>query len=256
MGAIRRNALTASLLLYGTLLFTGGQTLPVSEATSQNTTTIAGITVIDTPLVRDAQAFARQHMLDSIYNHVMRSWLISAVIINANETLRSTVDLEVHAIASLLHDIGLDPTANSPVVSSDRRFEVDGAFAARQFVEEHEIGQTWDSHRLQLLWDSIALHATFTIADYKELEVQLVSTGAVADFEGPPAFPIIKSSWNALVAEFPRTNFSTNFNESIIHLCMNKPNTTYDNWMQPFGDRYVAGYSSKGHDLIDFPVYP
>lgn len=29
-----------------------------------------------------------------------------------------------------------------------------------------------------------------------------------------------------------------------------------DNWMQPFGDRYVAGYSSKGHDLIDAPVYP
>lgn len=29
-----------------------------------------------------------------------------------------------------------------------------------------------------------------------------------------------------------------------------------DNWMQPFGDRYAPGYSSKGHDLIDIPVYP
>ncbi|EHK21617.1 uncharacterized protein TRIVIDRAFT_152102 [Trichoderma virens Gv29-8] len=233
----------------------GGQTAPVTQGISQNTTTIAGVTVIDTPIVRDAQAFARQHTIDSIYNHVMRSWLLSAIIINANETLRNTVDLEVHAVASLLHDIGLDPAANSPVVSPDRRFEVDGAFAARKFVEEHEIGQTWDSHRLQLLWDSIALHATFTIADYKEFEVQLVSKGAVTDFTGP-VYPITQLDWDTLVAQFPRTNFGTNFNESIIHLCMNKPNTTYDNWMQPFGDRYVAGYSSKGHDLIDSPVYP
>ncbi|PTB66092.1 hypothetical protein BBK36DRAFT_1168722 [Trichoderma citrinoviride] len=217
--------------------------------------TIAGVTVIDTPLVRDAQAFARDHTIDSIYNHVMRSWLLSTIIINSNETLREIIDLEVHAVASLLHDIGLDPAVNSSVVTPDRRFEVDGAFAARQFVEEHKIGQAWDSHRLQLLWDSIALHSTFTIADYKEPEVQLVSKGAVTDFLGP-SLPITQSDWNALVEQFPRTSFGSNFNESIIHLCMTKPDTTYDNWMQPFGDRYAAGYSSKGHDLIDFPVHP
>lgn len=65
-----------------------------------NTTVIAGVTVVDTPLVRDAQSFAREHMLDSIYSHVMRLWLLSATIINAKETLHDTVDLEVHAIAS------------------------------------------------------------------------------------------------------------------------------------------------------------
>lgn len=32
--------------------------------------------------------------------------------------------------------------------------------------------------------------------------------------------------------------------------------TQIDNWMQPYGDRYAPGYSSKGHDLIDSPVYP
>ncbi|EHK50733.1 hypothetical protein TRIATDRAFT_260902 [Trichoderma atroviride IMI 206040] len=222
---------------------------------SYNTTVIAGVTVIDTLLVRDAQSFAREHMIDSIYNHVMRSWLLSATVINANETLRDTIDLEVHAIASILHDIGLDPNANSAIVSPDRRFEVDGAFAATKFVKEHQDGQTWDSQRLQLLWDSVALHSTFTIADYKELEVQFVSKGAVEDFVGP-SLPVTLPDWKTLTEQFPRTNFSNNFNESIIHLCMTKPNTTYDNWMQPFGDRYAPGYSSKGHDLIDSPVYP
>lgn len=66
-----------------------------------NTTVIAGVTVIDTLLVRDAQSFAREHILDSIYSHVVRLWLLSATTINANETLHDTVDLEVHAIASL-----------------------------------------------------------------------------------------------------------------------------------------------------------
>ncbi|KAL7930235.1 hypothetical protein V8C35DRAFT_324468 [Trichoderma chlorosporum] len=184
---------------------------------------------IDTPIVRDAQAFAREYTIDSIYYHVMRSWLLSALIINSNDTLRTSVALEVHAIASLLHDIGLDQNANSPIVSSDRRFEVDGAFAAKHFVQQHEIGQVWD--------------------------MQLVSKGAVINFTGP-VLPITKPDWDTIVAQFPRTDFGTNFNESIIHLCMNKPNTTYDNWMQSFGDRYVAGYSSKGHDLIDITIYP
>ncbi|UKZ63947.1 uncharacterized protein TrAtP1_005169 [Trichoderma atroviride] len=246
--------LLASAISQG-LSFANSRALPTPRDVSYNTTVIAGVTVIDTLLVRDAQSFAREHMIDSIYNHVMRSWLLSATVINANETLRDTIDLEVHAIASILHDIGLDPNANSAIVSPDRRFEVDGAFAATKFVKEHQDGQTWDSQRLQLLWDSVALHSTFTIADYKELEVQFVSKGAVEDFVGP-SLPVTLPDWKTLTEQFPRTNFSNNFNESIIHLCMTKPNTTYDNWMQPFGDRYAPGYSSKGHDLIDSPVYP
>jgi hypothetical protein len=208
------------------LLLASSRALPTPRDVPHNTTVIAGVTVIDTLLVRDAQSFAREHMLDSIYNHVMRSWLLSATIINANETLHDTIDLEVHAVASVLHDIGLDPHANSAIISPDRRFEVDGAFAATKFVQEHQEGQTWDSQRLQLLWDSIALHSTFTIANYKELEVQLVSKGAVEDFVGP-SLPVTTPDWKVLTEQFPRTNFSGNFNESIIHLCMTKPNTTY-----------------------------
>ncbi|PNP37113.1 hypothetical protein TGAMA5MH_10996 [Trichoderma gamsii] len=254
IGFKAKTRLFLSALFQG-LLLANSRALPAPRDASRNTIVIAGVTVIDTLLVRDAQSFAREHMLDSIYNHVMRSWLLSATIINANETLRATIDLEVHAIASILHDIGLDPHAHSAIVSPDRRFEVHGAFAATKFVKEHKDGQTWDTQRLQLLWDSIALHSTFTIADYKELEVQFVSKGAVEDFVGP-SLPVNMPDWNTLTEQFPRTNFSSNFNESIIHLCMTKPNTTYDNWMQPFGDRYVPGYSSKGHDLIDIPIYP
>lgn len=225
IGFKAKSLLFVSAIFQG-LLLTNSLALPAPRDLSQNTTVIAGVTVIDTLLVRDARSFAREHMLDSIYNHVMRSWLLSATMINANKTLHDAIDLEVHAIASILHDLGLDPNANSSIVSSDRRFEIDGAFAATKFVKEHQEGQAWDSQRLQLLWDAVALHSTFTIADYKELEVQLVSKGAAEDFAGP-SLPVTQPDWHALTEQFPRTNFINNFNESIIHLCMTKPNTTY-----------------------------
>ncbi|KAF5646020.1 ankyrin-2 [Fusarium sp. NRRL 52700] len=52
-------------------------------------------------------------------------------MINANEILRDSINLELHAVATLLHDLGWDTTEASPMISADRRFEVDGAFAAR-----------------------------------------------------------------------------------------------------------------------------
>ncbi|KAI7763226.1 hypothetical protein LZL87_013038 [Fusarium oxysporum] len=97
---------------------------------SYPTRQIAGISVIDTPIVKDAEAFALEHSTYPIYKHVMRSWLYGVLMINANETLSDSIDLEVHAVATLLHDLGWDTTEASPIISADRRFEVDGAFAA------------------------------------------------------------------------------------------------------------------------------
>lgn len=36
---------------------------------------LASVSVVDTPIVRAAQQFARQHSDDKLYNHVMRAWL-------------------------------------------------------------------------------------------------------------------------------------------------------------------------------------
>jgi hypothetical protein len=39
----------------------------------------------------------------------MRTWLFGALVISHNTTLPQTLDLEVHAIGSMLHDLGLVP---------------------------------------------------------------------------------------------------------------------------------------------------
>ncbi|KAK4651062.1 hypothetical protein QC762_700230 [Podospora pseudocomata] len=46
---------------------------------------LAGITVIDTSLVRSAQAFALAHSSSTTYNHVMRSWLFGALMVRTTQ---------------------------------------------------------------------------------------------------------------------------------------------------------------------------
>jgi hypothetical protein len=172
---------------------------------SYPTRVIAGVTVIDTPIVRASIDFARSHLDDDIYNHVMRAWILGAVMINKNSTLREVVDVEVHALGTILHDLGWDRRPNSDTVSSDKRFEVDGAIAAREFIRRHEHGKNWEERRVQLVWDSIALHAERKIAYFKEQEVQMVSRSSALDISGAD-FGITSSEYAAVVKEFRRTD--------------------------------------------------
>jgi HD superfamily phosphodiesterase len=73
------------------------------------TTTIAGVEVVDTQIVRDAQKVI-QKFPDYLYHHCMRTWLYGAAAINANKTLKAEVDLEAHALGTILHDLGWDST--------------------------------------------------------------------------------------------------------------------------------------------------
>jgi hypothetical protein len=187
--------------------------------------TIAGVNVVDTQIVRDAHDFVLEHSTSWLYKHVMRSWLFGALIINHNETLRQSVDLEAHAIGALLHDLGWDLSVDSPFVSEDKRFEVDGAIAARQFVRNHEHGRHWDETRVQQVWDSIALHTMASIYNYKEPVVKTVGNGIYTDFAGP-LLGIEQSEFKSVVDEFPNTDMADGYNSTLIWLCQHKPLTT------------------------------
>ncbi|KAI1169470.1 hypothetical protein F4777DRAFT_221892 [Nemania sp. FL0916] len=251
---MRSATITRTLLLglqasLSTQLYIPSSTDP--NATTYPTRTIGGVTVIDTKLVREAEAFARSHSSDFVWNHVVRGWLYGALIISHNETLRATVDIEAHAVAAILHDLGWDQTPNSTTVSSYRRFEVDGAIAARDFIRSHNHDQkTWDSHRLQLVWDSIALHTQPLIYPYKEDNVAVTGAGILMDFYGPSA-GVTQQEYDTVLAAYPKIEFAEGINQTFVWLCETKPNTTYDTFMQPWGDNYVANYTSKGNRVFD-----
>jgi len=123
------------------------------------TRTLAGVEVPDTPLITKALALCRKHLNDIAFNHSLRTWLWVTIIASKTPELQGR-DSEVHAVAAILHDLGWDETGE--LVTQDKRFEVDGANAAREFLRKE--ANDWDKDRLQLVWDAIALHTTTSIA--------------------------------------------------------------------------------------------
>jgi HD superfamily phosphodiesterase len=122
---------------------------------------IAGVSVPDSPLITEALEFAQKLYDPYLFNHVMRSWLFSAKI---GQSKGIDCDLEVVAVGTILHDIGL-----SAAVSGSSRFEVNGAVATLSFVKERGVS----NRRAQLIWDLVALNSTPSIALHKEAEVAL-----------------------------------------------------------------------------------
>jgi hypothetical protein len=166
-----------------------------------------------------------------MYNHVMRAWLFGALMLEHNETLRVSVDEEIQAIALVLHDLGADHTPNSTIVSPDRRFEVDGAIAARSFIRAHRDGRHWEERKVQLVWDAIALHSEPKFALFKEPDVATVSLGNDLDFSGP-GLGVTEAEYAAVLAEFPRSNQTATVIEGISWLCRTKPVSTYGKYIQ------------------------
>ncbi|KAI1368626.1 hypothetical protein F5Y08DRAFT_325906 [Xylaria arbuscula] len=212
-------------------------------------TKIAGVEVIDTQIVRDAQALIKGFP-DYLYSHQMRSWLFGAAMINANATLRRTIDLEVHAVATMLHDLGWDMTPGSRWVSSDKRFEVDGAIGARTWLSEHPIGKYWAPDRVRKVFQAIALHGSGSIVDYFELEETVIVQSISQDYNGP-VNGVSQTVYDGIAKEFPQDELISGTNKTFVWLSATKPSTTWDTWLQPWGDAFVPGYSAVGHRSFD-----
>ncbi|KAI9754397.1 MAG: hypothetical protein M4579_004735 [Chaenotheca gracillima] len=216
------------------------------------TRVLGGVTVLDTPLITKALSYARTHLSDLAYNHSVRSWLFGVVIASKIDSLKD-IDKEVHAFSAILHDLGWDFTGE--LVSPDKRFEVDGANAARDFLKREADGKEWDSQRLQLVWDAIALHTTPSIAVHKQPEVVATNYGISADLSGPlgsPGGSLRQEEYDAIVLEFPRLGMMKGLKDIACHLCRTKPATTYDNFVGQYGEKYVEGFSLAGKRSIDF----
>lgn len=224
------------------------------SASTTPTQVLGGITVPSSSTITGAIEYARSHLDEWAFNHIMRSFLFGFCIASKLDDLKHR-DVEVHAVSAILHDLGWDSTGR--LVSKDKRFEVDGANAARDFLHR-QIGQVggqeWDARRVQLVWDAIALHTTFSIVQYKEPEVVACWLGIIADFTGPDQSPNGSLSWaeyETIVAAYPRLKLLTEIKGLFCRFCTNKPETTYDNLVGSYGEKYVEGYTLKDHKAVE-----
>ena len=193
---------------------------------------LAGIEVVDTPLVHDAIELARDSSELYLFNHAMRSWLFGLLIA---EGAKPAADPELLAVSAILHDLGLTDR-----YSAQERFEVDGANAARSFLKERGI----PAHQIQLVWDAIALHSTRSIALHKEPEVAMTHSGIAVDVIGAGLELIPQDKLRAILAEFPRLSMKKQFQDCLSSVVRQKPATSYDNFLRDVGTQYVKGYAA------------
>jgi len=199
---------------------------------AQRTRLIAGVSVPHNPLITRVIEYAQRLSEPYLFNHVMRSWLFAETV---GRIKGINYDPEVVAIGTLLHDIGL--TAS---VSGVNRFEVNGANAALVFIK----GEGLSDRRAQLIWDLVALNSTPSLALHKEPEVAVGTMGIGLDYGGFGIESLPAGAIERIVTTFPRLKMKQRFAETCCRVVTAKPETSHDNFLRDFGERFVPGYKA------------
>src|SRR4051794_16770312 len=134
-------------------------------------TTIAGIPIPDSALAREATELVREVSTPLLFDHSRRVFLWGSL---QGEQLGLDYDPELLYVGAMFHDLGLVPGGHR---SAHERFEIDGANAARAFLERHGLPE----EQVMTVWDSIALHTTPEVPRYKQPEVRLMTLGVQYD---------------------------------------------------------------------------
>ncbi|MCF2501351.1 HD domain-containing protein [Dyadobacter chenhuakuii] len=193
--------------------------------------TIAGVRIPDSVMSAQATELLREHGSDLLYNHSLRTFLFAALNGQQNK-LR--FDAELLYVSTMFHDLGL--TAHYR--SDDKRFEVDGANAAREFLQ----GYGLPPQSLQLAWDTIALHTSPGIAEYKEPEVALLNYGAALDVVGKGYDQLAARDREEIIRNFPRNGLKKNMVATFYEGFKHKPQTTYGSMNADICASMLPGY--------------
>ncbi|HEX8897031.1 MAG TPA: hypothetical protein VF783_27210 [Terriglobales bacterium] len=199
---------------------------------ASQTRLIAGVSVPDGPLITAVIEHAQRLSEPYLFNHAMRSWLFAEAI---SRIKRIDYDREVVAIGTILHDIGLTGSVSGP-----NRFEVNGADAAVSFIKDKGLSD----RRAQLVWDTVALNSTPSLALHKEPEVAVATMGIGLDYGGFGIEALPTTDVERILSAFPRLRMKQQFAETCCRLVTSKPETSHDNFLRDFGERFVPGYKA------------
>src|SRR4051812_2640266 len=207
---------------------TGASTLECMSATR---TTIAGIPIPDSSLAREATEFVQDESTQLLFDHSRRVFLWASL---QGERLGLDYDPELLYVGAMFHDIGLVEGHRS----EHERFEIDGANAARKFLERHGLPE----ERVMTAWESIALHTTPEVPRYKQPEVRLVTLGVEYDVLGLHFDQLSDEEREAVLGAHPRTGFKTGIVEAFSAGMRDKPETAFGTMNTDILEATVPGY--------------
>lgn len=173
----------------------------------------------DSKLARTITAFIRDTETDLLFNHSSRVYHFAAL---AGLRRSLTFDRELLYAGAMFHDIGLMPDH----ASTNERFEVDGAHAARDFLRSHGIAET----EAYTVWTAIALHTTPGIPVHMHPVVALLTAGVEMDVLGLAYSDYADAEREAVVTAFPRTPaFKDDIIQAFYDGIKHRPDTTFGN---------------------------
>ncbi|KAI1350596.1 hypothetical protein F5Y01DRAFT_315653 [Xylaria sp. FL0043] len=221
------------------------------------TTTVAGVEVIDTPIVRACRTFIEDYYREYqpyLTGHLYRTWLFGAAAINNNATLKAELDLEVHALGSMLHDLGWDIKPHSPYTTGEYSFEIDsGRFAMdwiKNYTAIHGGAEEWDELRLQKINIGILLQTFVGSPDFVFLDSQWITKSVGFEFPTGESPLIGAENYNNIWAAYSNSTFFRGTNFTFTNYAVYKPAATYTTFISDFGNHYVPGYNNVNNTLF------
>jgi HD domain len=180
--------------------------------------TIAEIVIPDTALVREVTELIRATEDDLLFHHSRRVFLFGAL---QGRRRGLHPDLELLYVGAMFHDIGLTEAYRT----SQLRFEVDGANAARDFLLQRGV----DEAAARKVWLSIALHTTPGVPEFLEPEIALVTAGVETDVLGIDRDKLPAEVLDAVTAAHPRPDFKNRILRAFTDGNVHRPRTTFGN---------------------------
>ncbi|CAM3458032.1 Phosphohydrolase [Bordetella sputigena] len=183
------------------------------------TLSVGGIAIPDSRLAREITDLVRDTESSLLFHHSSRVYYFGAL---AGKRRGLKFDPELLYAGAMFHDMGLTHRH----ASDDLRFEVDGANAARDFLQSR--GIAWED--IDLVWTAIALHTTPGIPEHMHPVVALVTAGVEMDVLGIDYSGLADADREAVVHAHPRgEHFKENIIQTFYEGIRHKPDTTFGN---------------------------
>ncbi|HUN97858.1 MAG TPA: HD domain-containing protein [Bradyrhizobium sp.] len=191
----------------------------LSDTSNAKSRSVAGVIVPDSKLAREVTELVRDTEPPLLFHHSSRVYYWGAL---TGKRRALGFDPELLYAGAMFHDMGLTPQ----YASADKRFEVDGANAARDFLRSHGIAE----REIETVWTAIALHTTPGIPQYMHPVVALVTAGVEMDVLGIAFSEFTNAEREAVVRAHPRPgHFKEEIIQAFYDAIRKKPETTFGN---------------------------
>lgn len=198
---------------------------------------ILDLKIPESRLARDAVQVVRGAEGELLFQHSMRVYYWAAL---AGKRKGLSFDPDLLFVAAMFHDYGL----TADYRESHQRYEVDGADAARDFLQRHGVAET----EAQKIWLAISLHTTNGISAHLEPVASLLAEAANMDLVGAGFNDFTAAQRDAVEAAHPReAQFADDFMQELYVSLKHRPETT-----QGTGLADVMAYKNPQFPLWNF----